>query len=348
MSDTTKIEWCDHSWSPWEGCTKVSPGCLNCYAEARDKRHLFGPESHWGKGAPRRLTKDWRKPVKWNQTDFVCRDCGKWDPRPSGDCACGQYGATGQVRRQRVFPSVCDWLDAEVPIEWLARFLQLIHDTPNLDWLLLTKRPELWLGRVEAVIRRCEANDCKDPDTGYSNLPLRNSLADWAALRQPPRNVWIGTSVEDQQRADERVPALLKIPARVRFLSVEPLLGEIDLTAFLWGSDPTCDHCTKDADCSHGWETRRANGHPSIDWVIIGGESGRGSRPCNVAWVRSVVQQCHDASVPCFVKQLGGKAEVEAPSGGWMQPIPLKHPKGGDPAEWPEDLRVRQFPKVYQ
>lgn len=238
MSDTTKIEWCDHSWSPWEGCTKVSPGCLNCYAEARDKRHLFGPESHWGKGAPRRLTKDWRKPVKWNKAVGVpvavnwdcCDDCG--EPAKA-------------YHRQKVFPSVCDWLDAEVPIEWLARFLQLIYDTPNLDWLLLTKRPENFHERLLRALAHAEGIDYATADAweGDAQTELGIWLNEWLSDdATPPSNVWVGTSVEDQTRADQRVPALLKIPARVRFLSVEPLLGEIDLTSFLWGSDPTCEH----------------------------------------------------------------------------------------------------------
>lgn len=89
---------------------------------------------------------------------------------------------------------------------------------------------------------------------------------------------------------------------------------------------------------------RPCPGVPKLDWVIVGGESGRGARSCNVDWVRSIVTQCADAGVACFVKQLGRKAEVEAPSGGWMQPLPLKHPKGGDPSEWPEELRVREVP----
>jgi protein gp37 len=342
MSDTTKIEWCDHSWSPWEGCTKVSPGCLNCYAEARDKRHLFGPESHWGKGAPRRLTKDWRKPVKWNR-EAASKCCGFCDyDEAEGDLI---QQCSKCARRQTVFPSVCDPFDAEAPIELLARFLGLIHDTPNLDWLLLTKRPENFQARLEAAHSEILAG------TGASTMVNRWLGCTYPGLSfpaTPPPNVGIGTSVEDQTRADQRVPALLKIPARVRFLSVEPLLGEIDLTSFLWGSDPTCEHCPKDADCSHGWETRKANGHPSIDWVIIGGESGRNARPCNVDWVRSIVRQCHDAGVPCFVKQLGARPVVTITAG---QAMPddfraFSHPKGGDPTEWPEDLRVRQFPEV--
>lgn len=336
MSDTTKIEWCDHSWSPWEGCTKVSPGCLNCYAEEINARFRKG--ANWGKGAPRRLTVDWRKPVKWDSESLA-----HWDN------ARGKGIPLSLPPRHKVFPSVCDWLDDEVPIEWLARFLQLIHDTPNLDWLLLTKRPENFDSRTLAACQLLSES------ITAATAPMVRWLIDWRRGFEAPRNVWIGTSVEDQQRADERVPALLKIPARVRFLSVEPLLGPVDL--FLDWLAPF-----KDTDAM-------LHRTPRIDWVIVGGESGRNARPCNVGWVRSIVWQCHGSEVPCFVKQLGARAvlnpcrqhhfdwrhgtsNAERPDDklfsedGCVWKVLLTHPKGGDPAEWPEHLRVRQFPEV--
>lgn len=337
MSDTTKIEWCDHSWSPWEGCTKVSPGCLNCYAEARDKRHLFGRESHWGKGAPRRLTKDWRKPVKWN------REASSAAP----------YGLVGYGSpRPKVFPSVCDWLDDEVSPELLARFLQIIHDTPHLDWLLLTKRPELFAARLEAAL---------EP----ASWPGRSRFVVGWLKGDAPRNVWIGTSVEDQTRANQRVPALLKIPARVRFLSVEPLLGPVRLEHVDAEGSGSAEWCQIDALTGRQTDMGRpCPGVPKLDWVIVGGESGHGARPCNVDWLKEVAWQCAAARVPCFVKQLGARpvtsnanlydfpesVELREPwddaEGFAAARIVLKHPKGGDPSEWPNNLRVRQFPEV--
>ncbi|MCC7230905.1 MAG: DUF5131 family protein [Fimbriimonadaceae bacterium] len=330
----TTIEWCDYTWSPWEGCTKVSPGCVNCYAEANDQRHLFEPVDHWGPGAPRRLTKDWNKPAKLART-AICRICGKaWPARGMHpDCD----GESGDFRRARIFPSICDWLDAEVPSAWLARFLQAIHNTPNLDWMLLTKRPENFRARMEA------ANAEMIPGTDVSKMINRWLGSTYPGLSFPARapiNVWIGTSVEDQQRADERIPALLRIPARKRFLSVEPLLGSVSITF---------------DDLSDGMIVEKM--HP-IDWVIVGGESGRNARPCNIDWVQSIVHQCSTAGVPCFVKQLGlrpiaserelwdraGQPDGWKPGPGWV-PMKIQHPKGGDPAEWPEDLRVRQFPE---
>ena len=334
MSENSNIEWTDHTWSPWDGCTKVSPGCLNCYAEARDKRHLIEDVDHWGKGAPRRLRKDWNSPIKWNK-EAVCMKCGKaWPARGMHpDCD----GESHDFRRQRVFPSLCDLLDEEVTNLWLGRFIGLVNSTPNLTWQLLTKRPELFESRMKAV--------------AGEEMP-------WAILARrwldgnAPSNVWIGTSVEDQIRANNRIPALLKIPARVRFLSVEPLLGPVDLTFF---------------DKSDGMIVEKME---PIDWVIVGGESGMNARPCNVDWVRSIVTQCADAGVPCFVKQLGARVidrndrgfEGDSGPSGWpmdtdtsdtIEPgvyqgkpilVRLKHPKGGDPSEWPEEFRVREVP----
>lgn len=116
----TSIEWCDHTWSPWRGCTKVSPGCANCYAEKLSKRNpsVLG---QWGKGKPRVLAKNWSEPVKWNED--------------SADGIEEGILLDKNIGKKRVFPSLCDWLDEEVPIEWLCRFLKLIYDTPDLDWL---------------------------------------------------------------------------------------------------------------------------------------------------------------------------------------------------------------------
>jgi protein gp37 len=331
MGTDTKIEWCDHSWSPWRGCTKVSPGCANCYAETLSKRNpaVLG---QWGRGKPRVLAKNWGDPVRWNRPDadgFLVHD------------------------RPTVFPSLCDWLDDEVPVEWLAEFMQLIHDTPNLRWLLLTKRPENFFPRLDRAAGHLgklgESGDKAASDTW-------GMVFDWIK-GIPPSNVWVGASVEDQKRSDERIPALLRIPAVGRFLSVEPLLGEVDVNRWL---DPIAEvkrdvarvrpHPDEAAQAiAEAWEA------PRIRWVIIGGESGPGSRPCSVDWIRSLVRQCRVAGVPAFVKQLGKHCEAgdlnlaplrvdehDADDTAWLR---LTHPKGGDPAEWPEDLRVREFPE---
>lgn len=276
----SKIEWCDHTFNPWVGCTKVSPGCAHCYAEAMNKRFKGG---NWGPGAPRRRTSEanWRKPVQWNKTAEKQQQL----PIPENG---------GRFRRPRVFcASMADWLDEEVPIDWLADLLALIRKTPHLDWLLLTKRPEKWDDRIGEVL-------CGLTGDAY------DWLWDWIAA-EPPHNVWIGTTVEDQARADERIPELLKIPAPVRFLSCEPLLGPLDLYENqdgFYGSIPD-----------------------GIHWVICGGESGPGCRPMEKAWAASLRLDCRGAAVPFFMKQLGGHPDKRH---AW-EDLPLS-------------LQVRQFP----
>lgn len=311
MSVNTKIEWCDHTFNPWIGCAKVSPGCAHCYAEALN--HRWGNDN-WGNGKPRRRTSadNWRQPVKWNAEAGV-----------DGWARVYRFG-----HRPRVFcASMADWLDDAVPIEWLADLLKLIRETPNLDWLLLTKRPENFHARLES----------------YNQLAAQRRPHGFVGLGAPP-NVWIGTSVEDQQRADERIPEFLKIPARVRFLSVEPMLGPIDLRF----------------SCFNGSDSFGTM--PGIHWAIFGGESGPKARPCNIEWIRDGVRQCRADGVAPFVKQLGADAYSDTAcncgrnsDGHWKGPaacyqcggrLNLKEPKGGDMSEWPEDLRVREFPEV--
>lgn len=293
MSANSKIEWCDHTFNPWIGCTKVSPGCAHCYAEARDQRFAGGV--HWGKGAPRKLTTDanWRLPVKWN------RDA-------AGDVENFQIGVLAGAampvpRRPRVFcASLADWLDDEVPAEWLYDLLALIHKTPNLDWLLLTKRPENWESRLRAAAAQCTIDPLDIVDRIHSWLAARH---EWSRI---PANVWIGTTVEDQARAEERIPALLTIPARVRFLSCEPLLGPVDIPKVL----ESCIGWKPDG--SRKVEIAVPNGVPMLNWVICGGESGHGARPMHPAWARGLRDQCAAAGVPFFFKQWGESAPATA------------------------------------
>ena len=275
MAETTKIQWCDATFNPWIGCSKVSPGCANCYAE-RDfdlRKHV----AKWGAGQPRHRTSVsyWKEPLKWNRHAPML--------------------ASGV--RPRVFcGSLCDWLDDEVPVEWLADLLDLIRRTPNLDWLLLTKRPKLWTQRIDRqVLLRLEM--MKEPATAE----LREWLVAWLN-GTPPANVWIGTTVEDQARADERIPALLKIPARVRFLSCEPLLGPVEFS-----------------DVTHRADCVQQLGKPAlagIHWVICGCESGPKRRPMGRVWAESLMTQCASASVAFFMKQMevDGRVSHEIPT----------------------------------
>lgn len=246
MGQHSKIEWTDHTFNPWVGCTKVSPGCAHCYAERdMDQRRGF---ARWGKGQPRVRTSpgNWRTPLRWDRI----------------------AGAKGT--RERVFcASLADVFDDEAPVSWRDDLWSLIAACRNLDWLLLTKRPQ--------NIRDFLPASWGD-GSGWSN-------------------VWLGTTVEDQQRADERIPHLQEIPARVRFLSCEPLLGPVDLAPYL-----------VDSDVEGGFPDQpgfQGKAYGAINWVIAGGESGPHARPMSPTWARSLRDQCQAAGVPFLFKQWG-------------------------------------------
>lgn len=307
MGAETKIQWTDFTFNPWIGCTKVSPGCKHCYAENTTRARVLRSQGQetWGKGAQRSRTSaaNWKEPLRWN--NLVIGPDG--EPHPI------ELSGPGD-RRPRVFcASLADWLDEEVPIEWFADLLEIIHQTPNLDWQLLTKRPENFRQRLHA------ARFCFEVGS-----PMSLWITRWIGFKDGyaviPDNVWIGTTAETQECFNTRYTLLREIPARVRFWSMEPLLTSIDFTDIHYISS------FKDG----------------FHWVIVGGESGPKARHCHTDDVRDIVSQCEIAGVPCFVKQLG--TNVVATGRDQKQLIAMKHPKGGDPAEWPEDLRVRQFP----
>jgi protein gp37 len=250
MAENTGIEWATHSFNPWLGCTKISDGCEHCYAE-RDMDHRF-KKVQWGPHGDRVRTKpgNWAKPVTWNakHAEYFA-----------------QHG-----ERQRVFcASLGDVFDNQVDPAWRADLLDLIERTPNLDWLLLTKR----IGNVAEML----------PEG-------------WLQRHQ---NVWLGISVVNQQEADRDIPKLLALPAHVRFLSMEPLLGAVNLR--LSRAVREDDHQDMD-----GWVDRiHSAAGVGLHWVIVGGESGPGARPMLPAWVEDLRDQCALASVPFLFKQWG-------------------------------------------
>lgn len=279
MAADSKIEWTDHTFNPWIGCTKVSPACDHCYAEVSTPSRTLGVV--WGAGQPRRRTTpaNWNSPLRWNA---------------QADAFMAQHG-----RRQRVFcASLSDVFDNEVPDEWRADLFDLIDATPNLDWLLLTKR----IGNVPDMMRRI----------------LRPGTL--------PPHVWLGATICNQPEADRDITKLLAVDARVRFLSMEPLLSWVDLTPHLWGPPKPCDDCTKDADCMCGYVPRgRFGNDAALHWVIVGGESGPQARPMHPEWARSLRDQCQAAGVPFHFKQHG--EWVERDTG---MPTPLVA-RDGDP-----------------
>lgn len=312
----SKIEWTTHTFNGWIGCTKVSPGCLHCYAESRDQR--FNGGVHWGAGAPRQRTTQsyWHQPHQWNSA------------------------AVSGKERPRVFSaSLSDWLDDEVPVEWTAELLGLIRQTRDLDWLLLTKRPQLWKDRISSV-----AESSFQGELARAGMFLAQ---DWFGGKEAPPNVWIGVSAEDQPRLDERRIHLRDIPAVIKFLSCEPLLGPLDLLS--------------DMPVHTGGESTSSY-DPDFQWVIVGGESGPQSRACDVDACHDIVRQCRVAGVKPFVKQLGARpTTTNANLLDWPETTPLiaegvgaasarivlNDKKGGDWSEWPEELRVREFPHAH-
>lgn len=372
------------TFNPWIGCSKKSPGCTFCYAEVGPAAKFQGVE--WGPGKPRKRTSvsNWQLPYRWNRAAI-------------------KLGA-----RLKVFcASLADWLDDEVPIEWLADLFEVIANTPQLDWMMLTKRPENWRGRLDEAWRH---HALKNPGQTVRTPGFR-LIESWIVHEIAPPNVWLGTTVEDQKRADERIPILVRTPARIRFLSVEPLLEAVNIDKWLkpysctgcsfHGSESDhgpvmCDDCQVEAVYSeeHGsdrcpkcekvegsdsgigyscpncgladhWSEdngflfdRGAEDGPAIKMVIVGGESGHQARPFNVDWARDFVRQCQDAEIAVFIKQLGARPFVDLNKGGrWLANSgdsidtalrlwpKLRDNHGGDMTEWPEDLRVRQWPK---
>jgi protein gp37 len=248
--------------------------------------------------------------------DFIAEN------KPKGEFFLDE-NALQQVLRRRKPARIfwCDMTDMfleDYPDEWIDRCFAVMALTPHLTHQVLTKRADRLLHVMTKVIRTQK----------FWPLP----------------NVWLGVSVEDQQRADERIPLLLQTPAAVRFLSVEPLLGPVDLDServdgahALGCGDDTC-------------RTKHRGTCRGVDWVIVGGESGPGARPCDVAQVRAIVQRCKAAGVPVFVKQLGRIPFTQhivhsATSEEWIC-LNLKDRKGGNPEEWPADLRVRETPST--
>jgi len=255
MGVLSKIEWCDHTFNPWIGCEKVSAGCEHCYAETLSNRYGW---AEWGNGGTRKRTSvaNWKKPIRWNKDIWrECVSCGWRGSVKDIDVRDGFFcpACEGQTKetRQRVFcASLGDvFEDRQELFEWRKDLLQLINKTPNLDWLVLTKRPE-------NVTRMLEES-------------THNKLSAEALLAYMP-NVWIGTSVENQEQADIRLPALLSIPAKKRFLSMEPLLGPVDFGLF--GTIPS--------EISSYYRLV----YEMLDLVIVGGESGQSARPMNPKW----------------------------------------------------------------
>lgn len=251
MGETTTIPWCRHTFNPWIGCTKISRACDNCYAQAD-----FELRKHrviWGAGHPRSRTSkaNWALPKRWDKK--AAADQAAWTiglAAHHGDEAMALSAGYAKPTPPKVFcASLADVFDNEVPTEWRIDLFQLIEATPHLEWLLLTKR----VGNVRSMV----------PPS-------------WLLPGGWPTHVRLGATICDQTEADRDIPKLLKFDCP-NFLSIEPLLGPIDLSKFL----------------------------PELDWVIVGGESKSQARPMHPDWPRSLREQCQAANVPFMFKQWG-------------------------------------------
>lgn len=371
MSASTNIEWTDASWPVVAGCEKLSAGCANCWAirdawrmshnpnpavsevYAGTAKKTAGGALNWT-GIVRLLSQrlDW--PLRWRQPKkiFVCNQS--------------------------------DLFHEDVPHEFIAAVFAVMMAAPQHTFQVLTKRAERmrdwfrWLderGGIYRYIRSIRVDgDRTIPDlfsavarTEVLRGKTVRALSDpWMQIFNaaavsgagPLPNVWLGVSAEDQERADERIPLLLQTPAAVRFVSAEPLLGPVDLTRISGERLRGCEGYTINA------LDQRMNpilGVPfrHLDWVIAGGESGKGARACDVAWIRAIVDQCRGASVPVFCKQLGAHVVSNGctgPGQHWPDGVEtedtyrghwrhlLRNKKGGAVDEWPPDLRVREWP----
>ena len=310
----TKIEWTDATWNAVTGCTKVSDGCRFCYAEVTAKRF-------WATQYP----------------DVVFKN-GSCRPRRFTDVQCHDDRLSQPLRwrkPRRIFVnSVSDLFHPKVPKEFIGRVFAVMAEAKHHIYQILTKRPERML-------------ELLGPDSWMAGKLGRGV---WCPTHPEKlhRNVWLGVSVEDQATADERIPLLLDTPAAIHFVSYEPALGPVDFDKLL---SRDCPNCAGMAETVNGWPCVfcRETGERWVDWIIVGGESGHGARPFNLAWPRRTIQQCHDAKVMVFIKQLGARPCHPMAVAPFDQPgarLNLRHAKGGDMKEWPDELRVREFPEL--
>lgn len=315
MPSKTEISWTEQTWNPIAGCSVVSPGCKRCYAMKMARRlELMGSATYAG------LTQQSAAGPVW-----------------TGKIAVNESTMLAPLKRKKptmyFVNSMSDLFHESVPVEVIDRVFAVMEHCRQHTYQVLTKRSD----RMRAYLTARK-------NAAPIMVPLGNGLLEQHPFNnemQVPPHIWLGVSVEDQKRADERIRDLLATPAAVRFLSCEPLLGPVSLEQAWHGENALESECWGDcAWCEKGlpplhncqWnnqsEADEAKGRSGIDWVIVGGESGPGARPMANEWAQSIVDQCKAASVPVFVKQLssGGAKAIK------------------DIDQFPEGLRVREWP----
>lgn len=330
-------------------------GCLNCYAARMHARNLPGLVGITEKALD--------LPLHWRPIRVHAERCGKTVLGAQAACTCRREDRY-RTRPRRIFVnSQSDLFHENLPDEAIDRVFAVMALCPQHIFQVLTKRPERMLAYIATL---SEARILHDRITGPAIDLMRGDdlrRIDWMLPSWPLPNVWLGVSVEDQKTADARIPLLLQTPAAKRFVSYEPALGPV---SFRWMSawPENAPHAAMNPSGS----TNHLDGLRRLDWIIVGGESGPSARPFDIAWARRAIQECREAGVACFVKQLGANPQeiayprdvTEAEAARWMRDgwtrvvdgdgeqwrkyYRLKDRKGGDMSEWPEDLRVREFP----
>lgn len=293
----TKIEWADASWSPIVGCTRKSEGCRFCYSErfmarfSKIKGHKFEGISEFTPQGPR-----WTGVVRLHEKDLDLPL--RWK------------------KPLRIFVnSISDTFHERVKDEWIDRIFAVMALAPRHTFQILTKRSERMsdylnnADRKASVLGRAWGILSSFPKYKHENIMAR----EW-----PLPNVWLGVSVEDQERADERIPHLLRCPAAVRWISAEPLLGPVDISEKLLG----------EYGCGSG---------PNLSWIVAGGESGPGARPMHPEWPRRLRDQCQDAGAAFFFKQWGAWCTAKR----WREVCEEQHHQSYD---WTEGQRTSVQP----
>lgn len=289
MADGTHIEWTDATWNVINGCSLKSPGCERCYAMLLAATRLKHHPSRAGLARMHNGHAQWTGEVRFN--DKVLLDPLHWRrPRKIFVCAHG------------------DLFHEKVPDEWIDRVFAVMALCQHHVFQVLTKRPERMRDYAHALVtgNRSIWKEARDLGLNAAGVAEAMTMLDWGGYEwrgaKPLPNVWLGVSVEDQKRADERIPILLDTPAAVRWLSCEPLLGPVDLTDVA-GNVP--EYGTAKAHGTDVLTPHNRSLRPQIDWVVVGGESGSGARPMHPQWARSLRRQCANAGVPFLFKQWG-------------------------------------------
>lgn len=267
MADKTAIQWCDTTWNPVTGCTRVSEGCRNCYIERTPAFRMAGRKFVNGKTGVKLHRDRLDTPYHWKNPRMVFVN------------------------------SLSDLFHEDIPDDFIEEVFTVMWGNDHHVFQILTKRPERMRDFVTGHIKRWGGPEKVSGDISH---------------------IWLGVSVEDQKTADERIPILLQTPAAIRWISAEPLLEEVGIADY-----------------------------PELDWVVVGGESGPKARPCDLGWIRRLVYECGQSMTACFVKQLGADPVhwvTKSPAERRLEDYRIRDKKGGDPQEWPEDLRVREYP----